>query len=386
MPTSRPFGRIRQIAGGGAHTLFVQIPHHGLQSQVFTAGANADGQLGRGSTIPSNTLVGIAGLAGSQWVAAGTSHSVAWSPDRVSTFGDNSFGQIGEGTFVDRLSPRVIIRGSSYGSVFAGPSATIMIGKAPTPTLRRELILANDSTQVLRSFNPVTNSFTAITGNYTAGRTIIGGGDVSTATLGSEGVSYDSATRQLYYFPVVGNAIGAEVAMGAPLPATEDPVFVGDANADLVPDIYVKDSVTRQIKAKVYNRASNSFTSTLGLYTLLATESLAGVGDFNGDFHGDVVVRNNTANTLTFRAYQSATAISTVQLQVASGANFGTVGANRVLVGASEFAFSNSFDLIFLDTTAGNFQRFEMSMQQVLTPSIALATPPAGFSARGLWR
>ncbi|MCN9243590.1 Ig-like domain repeat protein [Streptomyces sp. RY43-2] len=91
------------IAGGGLHSLAVTS-----DGRVFAWGLNNVGQLGDGTTTSSSTPVEVHLPAGVQAtaVAAGQRHSLALTSDgRVFAWGDNGSGQLGDGTTTNRLTP-----------------------------------------------------------------------------------------------------------------------------------------------------------------------------------------------------------------------------------------------------------------------------------------
>jgi alpha-tubulin suppressor-like RCC1 family protein len=79
-------------------------------------GDNLFGQLGDGTRTDRLTPVGVSGLSsGVTAIAAGRSHSCALTTaGAVLCWGDNSFGQIGDATTTDRLTP-VLVSGLSSG-------------------------------------------------------------------------------------------------------------------------------------------------------------------------------------------------------------------------------------------------------------------------------
>ncbi|HEX8181559.1 MAG TPA: S8 family serine peptidase, partial [Pyrinomonadaceae bacterium] len=100
-------------AGGSGHTLALKA-----DGTVWTWGANGAGQLGRTTNGgPSVTPTQVPNLAGITAVAAGNQHSVALKNDgTVVTWGDNGFGQLGDGSTTQRGTP---VRVSGLGTVSA---------------------------------------------------------------------------------------------------------------------------------------------------------------------------------------------------------------------------------------------------------------------------
>ena len=105
------------IAAGSDHSMALR--NDGV---VFAWGYNAYGQLGNGTSIDSGVPVQVAGgLAGVTAIACGRYHSVARKNDgTVAVWGNNSYGQIGDGTHNMRYSPYVISGLSQAAAVGAG--------------------------------------------------------------------------------------------------------------------------------------------------------------------------------------------------------------------------------------------------------------------------
>jgi alpha-tubulin suppressor-like RCC1 family protein len=90
------------LSTGAYHTLALAS-----DGTVWAWGWNGFGQLGDGTTVERHLPVQIPGLSGIRRVAAGAFHSVAvTSPaGTVLTWGLNQVGQLGDGTTVDRHQP-----------------------------------------------------------------------------------------------------------------------------------------------------------------------------------------------------------------------------------------------------------------------------------------
>jgi alpha-tubulin suppressor-like RCC1 family protein len=88
------------IAAGGEHALAVKA-----DGTVWAWGKNGYGQLGDNSTTARNAPVQVSGVSNVVAVAAGSFHSLVLKADgSVMAFGRNNLGQLGDGTTTDRLT------------------------------------------------------------------------------------------------------------------------------------------------------------------------------------------------------------------------------------------------------------------------------------------
>jgi len=94
---------ITQLALGGEGNGYAVGPG----GDVWAWGDNSYGQLGNGSTTPSITPVLVPGLSGITQVAAGPYYALALGSDgSVWAWGDNASGSLGDGTTTDRSIPQ----------------------------------------------------------------------------------------------------------------------------------------------------------------------------------------------------------------------------------------------------------------------------------------
>ncbi len=94
----------RAVSIGVAHTLVLLA-----NGTVRAWGDNQYGQLGNGTTNAAAAPVTVHGLSGVIAVAAGNEHSLALTANgRVYAWGRNEHGQVGDGTRVDRATPVLI--------------------------------------------------------------------------------------------------------------------------------------------------------------------------------------------------------------------------------------------------------------------------------------
>ncbi len=92
------------VSAGGSHVLALES-----DGSVWAWGQNSSGQLGDGTTTQRTTPVAVSGLGAGSGVAevtAGYQHSLAWKSDgTVWGWGQNSTGNLGDGTTTSRLTP-----------------------------------------------------------------------------------------------------------------------------------------------------------------------------------------------------------------------------------------------------------------------------------------
>ena len=111
---------VRSVAAGGTHSCAANLA--GIVAYCW--GANGQGQLGDGTTT-SRSAPSPVNLAGSSFttVTAGAEFSCALNTGGSAyCWGDNQYGQLGDGSTTDRLSPVAVAGGHVFQQIDAGDS------------------------------------------------------------------------------------------------------------------------------------------------------------------------------------------------------------------------------------------------------------------------
>jgi alpha-tubulin suppressor-like RCC1 family protein len=114
------------VAAGQAHSMALKT-----DATVVAWGLNNNGQLGDGTTTTRPTPVAVASLSGIATIGAGSSHSVAIrgmssAARTLWTWGSNSVGQLGDGTFLQRTLPVRTMSGAVEAR--GGDRQTLVLG------------------------------------------------------------------------------------------------------------------------------------------------------------------------------------------------------------------------------------------------------------------
>jgi VCBS repeat-containing protein len=104
------------IAAGGSHSLALKS-----DGTLWAWGDNSKGQLGDGTTTESHTPVQVSGLSSVLAIAGGGGHSLAIKSDGTAqAWGLNNHSQLGDGTTTDRATPVQVSGLSSVVAIAAG--------------------------------------------------------------------------------------------------------------------------------------------------------------------------------------------------------------------------------------------------------------------------
>ena len=114
---------VTAAAAGGRHSLALLA-----NGTVYSWGNNEFGQLGNGSTATGNVPAVIPGLSGVKAIAAGSNHSLALLANgTVMAWGDNEEGELGNGTSKESEVPVAVKGLSSVKAIAAGADFSLAL-------------------------------------------------------------------------------------------------------------------------------------------------------------------------------------------------------------------------------------------------------------------
>ena len=121
---------VKAISAGLGHTLAVRS-----DGSVWAWGSNVFGELGNNSYVSSSVPVEVPGLTNVTAIAASMmAHSVAVREDgTVWAWGNNGFGQFGDGTFVSQASPVLAVNDTVTGFLDLVPESANSIPQDKVP-------------------------------------------------------------------------------------------------------------------------------------------------------------------------------------------------------------------------------------------------------------
>ncbi len=130
-PVSVPLdGPVLSVAAGAHHTLAV-VSVVGEGAQAWSWGDNSEGQLGNGTLDDSTAPVQVKTVRDVIGVAAGAYHSFALEAGgAVYAWGRNDEGQLGDGTIMRRISPVEIATGGTVAALAAGFGHSVGVDEA----------------------------------------------------------------------------------------------------------------------------------------------------------------------------------------------------------------------------------------------------------------
>lgn len=164
---------------------------------VWCWGQNSDGRLGDGTTVNRLTPVAVTGLsAGASTISVGVFHGCALVGGGLKCWGNNANGQLGDGSLVQRLTPvDVSANGKVFTTVSAGDFLTCAVSSTGGATCWGE----NSFGQVGDGTNTARTTPTDVSGLTTGVQAVAAGGSFSCALTSAGGVKCwgDNSAGQL---------------------------------------------------------------------------------------------------------------------------------------------------------------------------------------------
>ncbi len=122
-----------EVWAGGEHTC--ALSHENADAYIKCWGDNADGQLGNGNNVNQPLPVGVSGNPNPLWISAGADHTCAvlLNTDKILCWGLNATGQLGDGNLLPQNTPQTItIPGDDDVWVSAGGAHTCALSLLPS--------------------------------------------------------------------------------------------------------------------------------------------------------------------------------------------------------------------------------------------------------------
>lgn len=115
----------QSVATGDFHTIAIKT-----NGTIWTCGWNGFGQLGDGTTTNKNVFVQITAVSGGcKYASGGSAHTIAVKMDgALWSWGRNDSGQLGNGTYTDSSIPIVININQLFGKVTCSGNHSLVIG------------------------------------------------------------------------------------------------------------------------------------------------------------------------------------------------------------------------------------------------------------------
>jgi alpha-tubulin suppressor-like RCC1 family protein len=176
------------ISGGGYYSLAIQLPSVGSPGSAWAWGSNSYGQLGNGTTTDSSTPVAVSLPGGTTVtaIAGGIYHSLALtSSGQVLAWGYNLYGQLGNGTTTNSSTPVAVslASGTTITAIAGGGGHSLAL------TSSGQVLAWGDNYYGELGNGTTTNSSTPVAVSLPSGTTVtaIAGGIYHSLALTSSG-------------------------------------------------------------------------------------------------------------------------------------------------------------------------------------------------------
>jgi alpha-tubulin suppressor-like RCC1 family protein len=323
---------VAAVAAGRYHTCAVTSG-----GALWCWGRNDYGQLGDGTTTRQLTPVAVSGLgSGVATVAAGSYHTAAvTSGGAVQCWGDNRFGQLGDGTTTRRLTPVAVSGlGSGVAAVAAGYYHTCAV----------------DAGGAVQCWG---YNYNGQLGDGTSGFRISPGRVVgfqnaaATGDMDGDGRAdilwRHSALGEVWLWPMDGAARTAESYVRGVADTNWEIRGVTDLTGDGKADILWRHKTTGTIYLWPMN--GTTVVSETYVATVDPAYDIVGTSDFDGDGHTDILWRHTTNGEVWIWLMDGATPLGQVYVD--------TVDPAYVIQGVGDLDGDGKADIVWHHATTG---------------------------------
>jgi len=404
-------GGATALAGGTWHTCAVSNG-----GRVRCWGNNIRGPLGDGTETDRPTPVMVIGLAGGvARVSAGDAHSCALTTGgAVWCWGDNSYGQLGDGTMTGRLVPVAV---SGLGSGTADLSSGVFHNCAVDSAGAAWCWGLNDDGQLGDGTTADRTTPVAVT-NLASGVTAIGGGEYHSCAVTTGGAlncwGYNgtgqlgdgTTTRRLtpvvvgvhrppldvdgngtsdviwrhatggdaWLWTMAGTTVSAQTQLGVVADTGWAIRGRGDQTGDGKADLLWRHATTGMIYLWAMDGATVTAMTSVGAVDPVF--DIVGVGDYNGDGMSDILWRHATTGELWLWRMNGA-AIVTVSLVA-------TIDPAYVVVASGDLNGDGKADIVWRHATSGDVWVWLMNGATPISQTYLATVSDLGYQIGGL--
>jgi alpha-tubulin suppressor-like RCC1 family protein len=331
---------------------------------VLCWGSNDYGQLGDGTTTNRSTPTAVSGLgSAAAAVAAGYAHTCALTAaGGVLCWGWNAYGQLGDGTTTNSLTP---VRVPGFGTA----ASSDLTGDGQSDLVWRHAMAGQVWLWPMNGATRVAETHAGTVSD--TGFEIRGLGDQNGD--GKADLMWRHKTAGLlYYWPMNGGTRLAEAYVATVAPAY-DIVGTGDYNGDGKSDILWRHLTNGELWVWLMNGATT--VSATYITTIDPGYTVVGSGDLNGDGKADIVWRGAGGDVWVW-LMNGATPTATTYVTT-----IGDLGYQ--IVGVADHTGDGKADILWHHNTRGEVWLWPMNGTTLVSQSYVGIVPDTGYRIVG---